>query len=769
VPSGRERALPWLLPLVALLPDLAAALPRLSYFFRDFTVTFFPLRLFAARELAAGRLPLWNPYVHEGEPALPSLYPPDLAIALWPSPEFVSWLLTLHLPLAALTAYALARELGHERPGAFVTGAVYALGGLAVSSLNLYVFLQALALAPLVALGLRRASRAGGRGMALAALALGASLTTLAVEFVAQAVLAGLALAWASRPRLLPACARVGPALLLGAGIAAVPIALILGLLPETLRGAGLGAEVRLGNALHPEAFLQVIVPGIFGSLSAPGELWWGGRLFTKGFPYFISLYVGPLALALALVGLRGLERRLAAALLVPAGLGLWFALGDWGGLAPLVLGLPGLGSVRFPSKALLLPFLVLALLAGRGADRLRNGRGWRGLLAATVVLSSSLILLAGTILAWPGALLVVSDVSVDAAWLARSVALECARAALVALIGTGLAWAVRRGAMPPARAIPLLVVSVVVDLAAAHTGLNQQVPPSFFSPAPGLLAERLDRLDGQRLFSLETERSPAVHRFLAGRPMAPVTSSFLLHRRLLAPYTNVIDGVETALGKDLTSFALARPAELDPDDLDPARLAAILPQLRNAGVARILALDTLSAPGVSLRTSVPSGLAGLSLHLYALEGAGPRAYVACRAILAADARESLRLALAAPIEPRATVALESPAAADCSSGKARRVLDRPAQQAYEVELDGAGLLVMRDSWARGWNAVVDGRAAPVLRANGKHRAVPLPPGRHRVALTYDPRGLWPGVLACAASLVVVGILLVRGDRPRGR
>ena len=39
----------------ALLADPGAALPSATYYFRDITLTFLPLRLFQARELAAGR------------------------------------------------------------------------------------------------------------------------------------------------------------------------------------------------------------------------------------------------------------------------------------------------------------------------------------------------------------------------------------------------------------------------------------------------------------------------------------------------------------------------------------------------------------------------------------------------------------------------------------------------------------------------------------------------------------------------------------------
>ncbi|HSD66452.1 MAG TPA: hypothetical protein VLF95_07115, partial [Vicinamibacteria bacterium] len=235
-PPREPRALRWL-PLlllpVALLPDLRAALPVGTYYFRDFAVAFFPLRLFTARELREGRLALWNPYVFEGSFHLPVLYPPDLLVALWPSPAFLSWLLTLHLPLAALAAYWLARELGASRPGAFVSGAVYSLAGFALSCLNLYVFLQALALAPFGIGLLRRAAVHGGRTVPAAAAVVALALSTLAVELVAQAVVLGAVLGlFAAPPRA--GARRVALAVALAIGLAGLPIALVLGLLPET-------------------------------------------------------------------------------------------------------------------------------------------------------------------------------------------------------------------------------------------------------------------------------------------------------------------------------------------------------------------------------------------------------------------------------------------------------------------------------------------------------------------------------------------------------
>jgi hypothetical protein len=53
----------------------------------DFTEQYFPLRAFTANEWGQGRIPLWNPYLYGGQPALAdiqsgALYPPHVVEAL---------------------------------------------------------------------------------------------------------------------------------------------------------------------------------------------------------------------------------------------------------------------------------------------------------------------------------------------------------------------------------------------------------------------------------------------------------------------------------------------------------------------------------------------------------------------------------------------------------------------------------------------------------------------------------------------------------------
>jgi hypothetical protein len=717
-----------------------------------------------------GRFPVWNPFIFEGSFQIPALYPPDLLHALWPGPEFVSWLLTLHLPVAALAAWWLARELGASREGAFVGGAVYALGGFALSTLNLYVFLQAFALAPIVAGLLRRAARDGGRWVVGAGAGLALSLSTLAVEFVGQAVLLGAVLGLVAGPR-----GRAGVRLLgagaLGIGLAGLPLALTLGLLPETARGAGFATDVRLGNAVHPAVLLQTLMPHLFGMPQMPAEAWWGGRFFSKGLPYFLSLYVGPLVLALAGVGWAVMERSTRTVLLALGALGLWYALGEWGGLAPLLANLPLAEAFRFPSKAVLLPYLALAVSAAFGVDRLRREReAWVRLFAIAGAAATLALGLAALFAAAPPAFVAWTGVLRD--FWPRLVGVVVRDAAVVLVLAAacgGLVVAVRRDRLGLGLATLLVSALAVGDLVRAGAGLNPQVPASFFDPLPEMKALRLDDLGGQRVFSYAVDQSPAFTAFLSRGGDGLTLAGTALSRQVLSPYSNILDRVEVPEATDLTSF-VPRVRELGPENYEPGKVERLLPWLRNAAVARVVSLDPLSHPALEELAVVPVESPGLAIHVYGLSSPWPRVYVACRAAAAPPGERALGAPYRDGFDPRRDVALEGEPSSDCRNGEARRLESVPGAERYAVEADGTGYLVTRDSYARGWRAWVDGVETPVRRANGKHRAVPVPAGAHEVVLRYDPPGWSTGLVLTGLSLLAALTLWMspvrRGWRP---
>ena len=113
----------------------------------DFSSQYYPLQLFAARELAEGRLPAWNPYINAGQPGLADIqtgtfYPLNLvpnlilgALGLSLTLERLTAQVVLHFSLASLFTYLfvrhLARRAGARTPAARFAGAVAALSYVA--------------------------------------------------------------------------------------------------------------------------------------------------------------------------------------------------------------------------------------------------------------------------------------------------------------------------------------------------------------------------------------------------------------------------------------------------------------------------------------------------------------------------------------------------------------------------------------------------------------------------------------------------------------
>jgi uncharacterized membrane protein YfhO len=69
------------------------------------------------------------------------------------------------------------------------------------------------------------------------------------------------------------------------------------------------------------------------------------------------------------------------------------------------------------------------------------------------------------------------------------------------------------------------------------------------------------------------------------------------------------------------------------------------------------------------------------------------------------------------------------------------------------------------EGFDRGWSAVVDGRAARVLRVNGDRMGVVLGEGNHRVVMTHRAVGLREGALLAALGAVGLALAARRAAR----
>ena len=78
-------------------------------------------------------------------------------------------------------------------------------------------------------------------------------------------------------------------------------------------------------------------------------------------------------------------------------------------------------------------------------------------------------------------------------------------------------------------------------------------------------------------------------------------------------------------------------------------------------------------------------------------------------------------------------------------------------------------LVVVAESWFPGWEATVDGNAAPVLQADGAFIGVPVGPGEHTVKLRYRTPGVLSGFFVTTVATGVAVALIVAGVRRKRR
>jgi hypothetical protein len=89
---------------------------------------------------------------------------------------------------------------------------------------------------------------------------------------------------------------------------------------------------------------------------------------------------------------------------------------------------------------------------------------------------------------------------------------------------------------------------------------------------------------------------------------------------------------------------------------------------------------------------------------------------------------------------------------------------DGPARAVIDVHMTKPGLVVLADAFDSGWRLTIDGRAAPILRANLLMRAAAVSAGSHTLVFTYSPSSLRIGATVSLAAIAAL-IALARWAR----
>ncbi|HTB22390.1 MAG TPA: hypothetical protein VK914_06765 [bacterium] len=717
------------------------------------------------RSIAVHQWPLWMPDVLGGMPGIAAcnlmfLYPSDLlsVLADWPTRIQIGLDAVIHIALAGIGMFFLLRRLGRGVSASLLGAFFFAVSGSELSQMlgGYYNFVEGIALVPWAFWAAHKACKDrswfawGLCGLAFALQILAIASQIFAYTFFAVAAFA-LAMEWRRSaedgaegfPGRMKAGVRVFQGLALALGLAfllsAPQLWLSLQYLPLSARQAGWSRAQFLSGSVSPAEALSWLVPGFFGWQS---PTYHGATGMSETSEYF-----GLLPWALAAGALFSLWRREAwvrwmAALALSA---FFFAQNAWAPFYGPFHALPIVSGFRIWSRILFLVTFAVCVTAAFGWDALRASGSRTAALRGTALFAAL-------------------------ALAAAAVSLECARAravadvpALFAAMGfhtdprpmadllTALA---RNSALTTLTLVPVLMAVLIAAGRWGTKGLG--------ASAALLLALGFHGFDQSQLIRRSItfiDPADAVgHPHFTVPPPPPegvepwriydVDNSF--------PDNNILLGYENLGGRE------SLPLQ-----------------------SRIRIVDAMGAAGRDWssflneryyfsHTRRGSTEPGDSVTIYENRKVFPRAWLAGLARKVGGDEDAYRLLADPGFNPRLEVALPVDSGlkpgpgtpADSPKGGVVWLGRGPQSCSLGVATDRDAALVLSNAWYPSWRCAVDGRDAPVLKADGGLQAVLLPPGRHQVDFRFDPSLFYDALAACLAGLVAL-CGLYRYDRNR--
>ncbi len=350
----------------------------------------FPLRVLAGREIRAGHLPLYNPYIWSGAPLLAgwnaaAAYPLTWLFAVLPGTA--AWTLNMIATWAAagLGMFCFQRALRLPSLASFLGALSFAFAGAMSAQVTHFGLVAGMSWVPAQLLGVLKLTAdrpAASRFRWTAVLAIATGLVILAGEpraiddsCVIVVIYAAWRVARLRPPRGRgPAAVSVAAGLALGACLGAVQWLPGLAAIGTSQRGAASMALFSSGS-LPVRWLLLLVVPDLLGGSGSLGQ----PSFFTWYNLTEVTSYVGilPLVAAFALLGRLRLRPRLPewAVWHVTALAGAALALGGNTPLGGLLYRVPLFGDQRLQSRNVLVLDLALAVLLGYWAGQAATDR----------------------------------------------------------------------------------------------------------------------------------------------------------------------------------------------------------------------------------------------------------------------------------------------------------------------------------------------------------------------------------------------------------
>jgi hypothetical protein len=790
--SGRDWAAVALLGLLVALFFWRIITPNLndraSFPPGDFSYQFWAFSTLEARELSAGRLPLWNPYTYSGAPYWADiqsavLYPPSLLTlllsGLWGG--FSLFALEVeaigHFWLAGTFTYLFARRLIRHRGAALFAAITFTFGGYLTGypSQQLAVLETAVWLPLLLYFADRALVDRSGHTPNLrpnlpdilaAGLVFGVALLAghpqsgMFVIYTLLLYVTFLILTGLRHQHIQPPASSSGAKRLLGSVL--TPLAIIL-------IGLGLAAIAWLPGLEYMR--LSVRAAGLYENMSGGFPLYDAIQVLLPGSVSFYSpLYVGVLPLLLAIWAALKPRRRETAFWGVLAAVAFLLSFGGETFLySPFYLLAPGFSIFRDQERAAFIVSFALAILAGYGfkfqtdnqqgnihprqatpAATTAHRSGQAGLKSAVGWLLMGAI---GSVILFFYALNAAGwqDDSPFNLLLSRSIWLT---------IVLGLVWGVMEVRDRALRSGPS-GSQASSSPRSYPTGIYRLLPTSYSIVAVCYLL--LATLD---LFTINWKTNihlslpedqtavPGIVQAIQRDAAAPeaifrVYNEYRIYENYGVPYI-----LEDAWGAS------------------PLRLARYDDMYRSLRMERVWELlnvkyvitwrEELYAPSeIIYQEPADQGMT----YVHRLNHVAPRVWLVYRV---QESREDDTLAqldnfdfdpaqeALVPVDTRLSVEPPPPN----EHGQVTVVHQTPNALALNVNTPSDGLLVLSEIYYPGWHATIDGQASAILRVNYALRGIPVAIGQHQVKIFYRPVTF---VLGAAISCITLATLAVAG------
>lgn len=744
----------------------------------------YAFREFAASTLkATGSFPLWNPYQFGGMPFVAAMhgdtfYPTFLLRLVLPTDMAMTWGFMIHVFLAGAFAYMFMRRARFGFAAALVGGLAYMMSGHIATYVNpghdgkLFVA----ALFPLLLWSILvwvRDGRLWGLGAIAAVVGLDIlsphpqllEYSLLAAGAYAIVLAVGLVRDGEGDNRL--ALIRLGGALaavVVGLAIGAVQFLPVREYVGWSPRASGIGTYERATSyAKNPQEILNAYLPEFTGIL----DHYWG----PNGI-HFQGDYAGAVVLLLAALGIGGMRHDKKSRELwfwgITTVVALLWALGAATPFynIPFYL-VPGTKYFRAPDSVFFVGTMGIAIFAARGVERALRAQATRRFVLGWVIFAAAVVVLAatGALTAFarsvaPESRLEVVDANSGA------LVLGAFRAFIFVLLA---ALTVFKAAELRKRAGRFAPVAALALLTALDLFIVNKQYWVFSPPAAQLYASdaALDYLKNLK----EPGRVLAVP-VTDGMDVALYTGAELMTHRALNPLG--YHGNEIARYNDLVGI----PQGSGPTE-ESTRLIVTNPNIR-----RLTATQYILSNGQQLAAVIPGmtqvagpaaeDQSGKTNYLYRLPEPAPFAWVAPVIVKAAD--DAVFATVTNPRFDVQAAALFDPSA-PVTAGPAVTALPQPTGIAAHVDAYSAGkisisldraapagsALLVAENYYPGWHATVDGKLAPIGRAQYSMIGVELPAGAHKIELAFTSSAYETGKMITWIAIIITLVALTGG------